>query len=1082
MSKISWTKEQLQAINCQIGNTIVSAGAGSGKTAVLTERIFKHLCNGIDIDHLLVVTFTKAAADSMKEKTREKIMNNAGGLLEEDRRKKQLNKIDGSYIMTFDAYALSLVKKYHYQLNVSKNINIIDDNVMKLKQEEILEEIINQKYSSKKADFLGTIDDLCVKNDAAFKEAIISINNKMDLIIDRKSFIDNYFGHFFSSEFIKEQFIEYRSATLEILKNISIWLQALENIIYGYQSKFIVEEIPRLHRLVSCETVEELKKEISNFELGAMRISDIDEDTKQRASSFKKKISDAIKEIKEIFTLTEKEAEQQVQSTKKYVKVILEIISQLNEKVSNFKKEKDLYTYSDIARMSIQLVKENENIRTEIRDFYKEILVDEYQDNSDLQEEFIGLISKDNVFVVGDIKQSIYGFRNANPLNFKNKYEMFKNGNSGRIIDLNKNFRSREEVLKTVNHIFSHLMDQYIGQVNYDSTQKLDFGMEKYRSHCPDEKYYQTEIISYKLKEEKEVKDSKGKVEFKKYDVYPFADKDYLKEEVEAMIIAEDIKNKVKSGYQVFDDGKLRNVNYGDFCIMTQTKKHFDLFNEILSSKEIPVKVEREVQISDTDIIKVIKRIFMLIDNIAGKNDIEVKKHCYASIERSFLIQNNDEAIYKTIHQNKIEEADSYLKCLKISQGIKEKTILEVFNEIIRQFDFYEKIHLIGEVEMNVAIIEYVGSLAVQLGQIGYSYSDFAIHLERILSDENKKMEFKLNQFEKNAVRIMSIHNSKGLEFKICYYPLLFGRFNNADIKGDYLFSKERGIILPCKIYKGRQYYGLGETILKKLFRQDKNREMISERIRLFYVALTRAREKIIMVCPLDGDGAQLYNDVVENDTRLKYNSFLSMLNSISYLLKEYVKEINLREDIQLNKNYLNRKVDVFKELEKADTLIKVIDSKEIVPKLLEKERYSKEISIISQKEKDVMEYGTRLHYIMEVIDFNNPDYSIAGDEFKAEVKNFIESDLMKDIDSARVIREFEFIYQQDNLQKHGFIDLLLEYENRIVIIDYKLKNIADENYDLQLLGYKKYIESVSEKKVECYLYSLRNSTYRQVN
>ncbi len=1084
MSKITWTKEQYEAITCDIANTIVSAGAGSGKTAVLTERIFNHLCNGIDIDHLLVLTFTKAAAASMKEKTKEKIIKNKNGALEKDCRKNQLDKIDGSYIMTFDAYALSLVKKYHYLLNVSNNISVIDENVMKIKQEEMLDEIINQKYLSKDEKFLETINDLCVKSDTTFKEAIISINNKMDLIIDKDEFVSNYCNQFFSNEFVEKQVTEYRESSLEKVKNIEKWLETLVDIIYGYKTTFIEKEVPKLEKLVSCKTIKDLENEISDFNLGAMRISDIDEYTKQRASFFKDKISEAVKELKEIFAFSETEAKNQILSTRKYVEVILEIINRLEEKTWAFKKEKDLYSYNDIAKMSIKLVKENENIRNEIKDYFKEILVDEYQDNSDLQEEFIRLISNNNVFVVGDIKQSIYGFRNANPLNFQNKYNECKTTRNGKVIDLNKNFRSRKEVLDSVNHIFSPLMDQYIGGVDYDNSQMLEFGQEKYSQNCLDEKYYQTEIISYRLKEEQESVNSKGQRTIKKVDIYPFADKEYEKEEVEAMIMARDIKNKIAGEFQVFDGKNLRAVNYGDFCIMAQTKKHFDLFNEILSAEAIPVKVEREVQIGETDVIKVIKRIFMMIDNIVNKKDKEIQKHCYASIERSFLIQNTDETIYETIKENKIEDSISYIKCADISQGIENKTILEVFNEIIKAFDFYEKIHLLGEVEMNIAIIEYVGDLAIQLGQIGYSYSDFASHLERILSDENKKLEFKLNQFEENAVKIMSIHNSKGLEFRICYYPFLFGRFNTSDIKGDYLFSKERGIILPCKIYDKNQYLGLSETVLKKLFKQDKNKEMISEKIRLFYVALTRAQEKIIMICPLENEDLELDNGVVENDRRLKYNSFLSMLNSISETLEKYIYEIDLSKDskeIKLNKNYLNKRVDIFKDLEKSTELFEVKEPKEIIPELIEKGKYSKEISIIDQSTKDVMEYGTKLHYLMEVMDFKNPDYSIIDAEFKPKIRKFIESNLLEDVGSAKVIKEFEFIYSQDNQQKHGFIDLLLEYEDRFVIIDYKLKNISDENYDLQLLGYKEYIESISNKKVECYLYSLMESTYRQI-
>ncbi len=1083
MSNLSWTNEQKQAIECPICNTIVSAGAGSGKTAVLTERIFEHLSRGIDIDRLLVLTFTKAAATSMKDKTKEKIVENAGNKLNKDFRKKQLDKIDGSYIMTFDAFALSLVKKYHYLLNVSDDINIIDENVLRIKREEILEKIFNEKYTEKDANFLEMIDAFCIKDDSSFREAIIKIDDQMDLIIDREGFTENYFDNFFNLDFIKKQVEEFRKTSLDLHQDIKRWLKELESLLDGHEANFIVNDIPKLHEYVEEKSEEQLKKASAELKIGQMRIkSEIDEETKDEAGFYKTRITDAVKEINEIFALEKNQDIENILNTRKYVEVVLDIIKKLNEQTNNFKVEKDLYSYMDISKMSIKIVKENENIRQEIKDYFREILIDEYQDNSDIQEEFINLISNNNVFVVGDIKQSIYGFRNANPLNFQNKYDKCKDSNFGKTIDLNKNFRSRTEAIDSINKIFSRIMDKEIGGVDYDHSQAMQFGQNKYSDNHISDKYHQTEIIVYETEGKQEFVDERGKAKIESIEVYPFANNEYSKEEVEAMIIAEDIKKKIKDKFKVLDDKTLRDAKHGDFCIMAETKKHFDLFNEILSAEAIPVKVEREVQISEMDVIKVIKRIFMLITDIAnGKKDIEVIKHCYASIERSFLMENDDENIYETISTNKIKDSASYQKCSKISLGIKEKTTLEVFNEIIQEFNFYEKLHLIGDVELNIAVLEYVADLANQLGQIGYSYADFTVHLEKILTDDKKKLEFKLNQFEDNTVKIMSIHNSKGLEFPICYYPSLFKGFNFSDAKGDYLFSKERGIILPTKYYENGKYLGLKETILKGLFKRDRNRELVSEKIRLFYVALTRAKEKIIMICPLGKTLAGFKDGVVENKTRVAYKSFLSMLNSIYDFIIPYVREIDLVKDVKISKDYLKQRKEVFKNLKKSKEKIVVKEFEPIVPSLIEKGKFSKDVSVIDQETKDVMEHGTKLHYFMELIDLKNPNYAIIEEPFKMKVKNFIESDLLKDVKKAEVIKELEFVYQQDKKQKHGFIDLLLEYEDKFVIIDYKVKNIDDESYDLQLLGYKEYLQSISEKEVECYLYSLMESNYRQV-
>lgn len=253
-----------------------------------------------------------------------------------------------------------------------------------------------------------------------------------------------------------------------------------------------------------------MENEIIDFHLGQLSFSkDVAEETSEKATSLKNKIARTIGKFKNIFTFSEAQLYDQIKSTEKYVKVILDIVGQLDKKAW-ISKEKDLYSYTDIAKMSIQVVKENEIIRNEIKNYFREILVDEYQDNSDLQEEFINLISNNNVFVVGDIKQSIYGFRNANPLNFQKKYEKCKSGDYGKTIDLNKNFRSREEVVETVNIIFGRLMDRDIGGVNYDESQKMQFGQDKYSNHCLDSDY-RTEIISYELKKKKNIMMKKEK-------------------------------------------------------------------------------------------------------------------------------------------------------------------------------------------------------------------------------------------------------------------------------------------------------------------------------------------------------------------------------------------------------------------------------------------------------------------------------------------------------------------------------------------------------------------------------------------
>ena len=1052
-----WTDQQRKAFSRFGHNIIVSAGAGSGKTAVLSERVYRLVGeHRIDIDRLLVLTFTNKAAAEMKKRIRDKITLDESRLFgSEEEKFRQINKIDSSYVMTFDAYAQSLVKKYHYLLGVDRNIGIIDNNVLKTQTEKMLNELMLEKYRSKDPRFIRMIEDFCIKNDDQIREAVGNLNQELDRIYERKEYVEEYDEHFYSQEELDRTLIKYTETLQMIIRKIRSEINELsEEVDTGLMFR-------NTDPLFQSNTYNEIKESASICEPTGSRLP---KGTSDKAKKLNKKIKDQIDDLKKCTIQSEEEIKQEICDTKEYSDCLLELAQELNSRLMKFKKGNNLYSFSDIFRMSIDLVNDHEEIRKEIAEGFEEILIDEYQDTNDLQEEFISRIAHDNVYMVGDIKQSIYRFRNANPDLFKYKYETFlADDDHNELIELPHNFRSRKEVLEDIDVIFDRLMDANIGGADFKKAHHMKAGRSD-RTIAGQNQHM--EILSY-------VHDKKE---------YPFDSFD--KHEVEAFITAQDIQKKINEGFKVRDfiegkDGKkeeiIREASYRDFCILIDRKTNFDLYKKILSYYNIPVVIERDETMSGSDLSIVMKAIFNLLVCLDEDRKDASFRMSYASLARSFLVEKSDSELYDIITQNRYETTDLYQKLLKIREGIEYKTISLILDEIIETFDIYSSIRKIGMVHENMIKIDYFYQLAHSLNGIGYDYRSFGEYLSNVFdgSDEND-ITFSIDSDDEDAVRIINIHKSKGLEYNICYYVGLDVAFNQQDLKDRIVFSKELGIILPVMI-PGR---GLKDTVKKTIFKNDFTLKDIGEKIRLLYVALTRAREKMVVVCPLEDESET--GEMLSDVSRLAFRNFNDIFSSVydDLCSNKLVSELDL-SSYAFTRDYLDKRIDPV--LTETDKEIKIIPFEKIEAKKVLRSRFSKDSGLISSQTLRKMEMGTMLHYCLETLNFTDPDYSLIREDCRKYIKSFMESDLMKDASAAKAYKEYEFIYEEDNEKKHGFIDLLMEYDDHFDIIDYKTKNIDDRHYDEQLNGYRKYIESISSKKVDCYLYSILDGEYRKI-
>lgn len=1006
-----YTEEQLEAINKEGSNIIVSAGAGSGKTAVLSERVIRKLIDGIDIDRLLILTFTNEAAKEMKLRIRSKIIEN--------RLNDQLDLLDSAYITTFDSYALSLVKKYHYLLNVSNNIKVIDKSVIDIYKSRIIDEIFDEYYIKNDSRFNKLVYDYCFKDDDILKHNIIRLSNSLDLKIDKSDYLNNYIDNYYHNiDWIIDDYLKLLNQKIEMIKyNVD----CLKN-----NSKYYDKLIEVLNPLLKSHDYDSIKKNVYIQLPRATKLAD-------EEKKYKDNINSLIKDIQNMIISSLNDMKMEILSNKENVEIILDIIKKIDSKVNKFKKKYDSYEFNDIAKFAIRIVKENEYVRNELKKYYNEIMVDEYQDTSDIQETFISLIENNNVYMVGDIKQSIYRFRNANPLIFKNKYNEYSNNNGGYKIDLTKNFRSRKEVLYDINRIFNDVMDLTIGGADYEATHQMVFGNTNY---IDNDSYL--EIYNYEK------------------------DKKYTKEEQEIFIVAKDIQEKINNHYQVMDKNtnKMRDLNYSDICIIMDRGTEFNKYKQIFEYLNIPLVLYKdEVLNNGTDVI-LIKNICNLVLKVKERTFDKEFKYYFTSVARSYLINMSDDDIYHITKDNNYTDNELYFKLKDISDLVDREDIVSFIDKIIDIFEIYDKTITVGNINETIIRLDYLKTLAKSLIDIGYNIANFVDYLNNL---DKVELKYSLNTDVGNNVKIMNIHKSKGLEFPVCYYTGMHKGFNLSDLKDLIIYDSKYGIDIPYK----NNY--IKDTVVRTLIKERYLIDEISEKIRLFYVALTRAREKMIIVTSLTP------NDIkVNNIIKMKYKSFLDILNSIYYKLS--IKEVTPEID-------LNYKDLIKKEIKIEDISDKIIQRDiSIDNSLITDEKISKVTnSLISKKEQEIMDMGTYMHYLFEITDFKNPNFDGIEDKYKKYIISFLNQDLMKDL-NCNIYKEYEFIYTDNNKIRHGFIDLMLEYDDYINIIDYKLKNTSDKHYIEQLNQYKNYIKKKTNKKVNLYLYSIIDNEFKSLD
>lgn len=903
-----YNKEQEHALNTLLNeNVAISAGAGSGKTSTLTEKVSRLLLETeLKPSELLILTFTNNAAHEMKTRIINKCKDK-GDIGE---------KILASHIQTFDSFSEYLVKKYSYKLGIADSITVASETVINAKRNTLLDEILNEYYSDsvRYKLILNTLKKLSLDNDKPLKTIILDLNNKFRSFLpnDKLEYIKNAKGYFLSEEYFGvmiDKIVDYykeeiknvlfnayfKEKTFDIYNNDNVSLEEKESVFStpGYLNLFsqdyteyhfqtpLIEDIYKylvgLLSLNSYDFIAEIKKAfIEKVESGQF-LGSLTGLKYNRKSSDKEVINlfrglfinatsplAVFKDIGKLklkdnsveYELDLKLEYTKVRSFEQDIKLIVDIEEELNSRLFDYQKSTNCYTFSTISNLALKLF-DYEDVSDEIRETFKYIMIDEYQDTNDLQELFLSHLMKPRksdgkkatLFVVGDAKQSIYGFRNSNVELFKAR--LVDKETQPTVIYMNKNYRSGEKLLNEINYIFLHYMNLDRGGIDYTIPgEALSYDKEVNIYSEPYQHFGIKRITSMGM--------VNGNASKRKY--------------WEVLAIIDDIKKKIANKFQVSDrtkeGNKLRDCRLSDFAILMTTTSGYDLYRKLFAAYDINLNIKYSSNLSEIDAIIVIDSLVNFIGSITGVVEGDIR-HLFASLARSYIFEYDDDKLFNILTDegkitpddlSKIQEDEIYKKLADFSEKHANSKFSTIYLDLINEFGVIEKLYLIGNVSDNIAKIESLYSIILAQENASEGLKEFIELLKNISKydlDLTSDSEIKIE----NAVDMMTIHASKGLERKIVYMPRSFNNKMRPIIEDvpDYIFSKDNGIILPYYNYEvilgdDGKYHGHGSnivTIPSFLEGLKKDKSAKDERIRLLYVALTRAENIIYIV----GDG-----------------------------------------------------------------------------------------------------------------------------------------------------------------------------------------------------------------------------------
>lgn len=995
-------QKQAEVVASDLKELIVPAGAGSGKTKTLVTKVLELLKSGKNLDNFLVLTFTKKAASEMKERIKKELIN--ANLIE------MANKIDSANISTFDAFAYNFVKQNANLIGLDSNIELLDQSFFNNIKHEIIEsillDIMTNNKDSELYEFLQVFSGKTDENELV--SALLNVYNNLteiaplselipsELIINTHIFnYDKFYDDlsFFSEEFISENY--------EYMDNVKSYFMYLNS----EQESFNEFDVPRF-KWKDLNLSKEVRKEIDKI---------------------LKPVNELIKAMPKLVDLREYFNEEI-----KYVTNIINLLIRYETKLIEFKQNTNKYEFNDIANFLNKILREHERILLRQKEKFKFVFVDEYQDTSKVQSEFLEMLILNNedirVLYVGDIKQSIYKFRNARPDTFLKKQKEVS------VISLDTNYRSSNKVIDFVNKSFKNILnDEVKYDINYKQGHVMESGNKKYNEDKS------ADVFLIEMYKDDESRTRNDAVE-------------------EAFVIG----NKIN---ELLESNKIDK--YSDVAILARNKSNFKIYSDVFNYLNIPIQIQVDQELKQTYLLKLAANILKLasIIDVNDKYLMNDKRFLYFSILRSELFEYNDFKIFESlldINDPKVKtlkiDNDIYNKLRELNKIIKTKSNFEIIDHLIKSFDVYQKISITKKAQEKNYQIEYLYKTATTLSDLSINSLSFVDYIYNLAYDDEIKLTVSvLEDKDENSVKVTNIHQSKGLEYNTLFVAGLNKGFNKGIIKA-FNFTNIGLFNFNFKnINKSSQFIALNDYI--KSFRTSLVLEdNLKEELRLLYVALTRAEKALYLVTTPKDD----YIELNSFTDYLYYNDFTNYIkNENIYKHSDYLKTSDYYLYLKANNKYYDERIDF---LEERDFKLELKEMKTL-------KASSDLIELIDNNTFNNINSGTKLHLDFE---YQNLDNSLVNKLLNTKFNN-------KSLSNAEIITEYEFTYEKDNESITGVIDLLAIHEDEVHIIDYKLRDLSNDNYLKQLNTYKDYISKVFDKEIKMYLYSISTGEVKEV-
>ena len=961
---MKFTPEQQRVIELHNSNILVSAAAGSGKTAVLVERIIRMICDGehpADIDRLLIVTFTNAAAAEM----RERIAAGITARLEADPGNEHIQKqsalLHNAQITTIDSFSLFLIRNHFNEIGLDPDFRVADEGEIKLLQQEVLAQLLEDAYAGQfvpeaPEQFHACVEYFCPGGrESVLEQHILNLSR--------------YAGSFpWPAEWLEERKNDYAAGDMEALvhsdygqyltervnRTVEGCLEKLREVkrlcelpdgpyMYGELTE---AEIEQLERLTSCKDMEEQAAKVPTVTFGRLpskKDDSVDPAKRELAKAIRNSVKDTLSDLSESYFKTPLElAVEQGKACREPLRMLLDLVLEFDRRLLAAKQERHLIDFSDMEHYALQILLKREKVEEtgsigtdraktkyrivpsdvamEYRQYFQEILIDEYQDSNLVQEYLLSAISGEeegryNRFMVGDVKQSIYKFRLARPELFLEKYDTYQETGDLCRIDLAKNFRSRIQVVDAVNGVFSRIMSREIGGIAYDDKAALYPGAVYPAQEDP---AYGSELLLIR-KPEKGEREESGIGEQHAEGAGVLVDYDNVRQ-LEALAIAARIK-QLKGSLQVMEKstGELRPVRYSDMVILLRTTSGWDEeFKKILEQQGIPVYITSKTGYFGALEVQELLQFLRVLDN--PRQDIPlfgVMQSVFGGFTQEEIAQIRSggeghsrkrmtlyEALKEVAQSGRtVEEgeeisagesageeaelsqkADTFLQRIGHYRDLTPFTsIRDLLQRILDDYDYLNYVTALPAGSKRRANVEMLLTKASAFEKTSYfGLFHFIRYMEQL---EKYDVDYgEADTLDENAdvVRIMSIHKSKGLEFPVVFVSGLSKRFNMQDANQSLIVDMDLGVAVD---YVDSVRRIKNKTLRRAVLSAKMKEDNLAEELRVLYVALTRAREKLILTAVLDKADEKWELAQMTGQERLTYLDFCEAGSYMDFLL-----------------------------------------------------------------------------------------------------------------------------------------------------------------------------------------------------